>query len=512
MDAGSRQSASLPSISHMDIEKNRRDESDFQRKHSAAAMVSPSFPYSCPPPPYSHHSTAASAPPNGLAGLISPPESRRTSGDDKEQNPRPPARQSLPSIHEALASEQHMPYPPPTPTAPQPANHYPPPPTSAPVPETNKRPFPPDIYSHERRDSYHPPGPRSPYMKPPPPAVSGPQYPPPQPEVLNRRAPTLPNSHNPKLPTLHPIRTDQSPGPSARNSFSHGNPYPPPPPPQQSPAYEQPAPPVGPMHQPYGYQYGPGYPYSAPPPPSNTGPMYPAPATNFSAPAGYPSNWRSDGAEVRRAEESKRAGRMPGLAYGESVKRHLDNFDFEASLNEIAEGSGRLNEFVRVYGQRAHQTQRTGPMPNSTPNIAEVDDLMKQGSRIVDSLAQIRNVVITQQQVALAEQAQDPRFGKAANGYEPEDSHSYSEDAKGGGFAGSDPKKRRGRAAPPGRCHSCNRAETPEWRRGPDGARTLCNACGLHYAKLTRKMGANKAPIGSSNLRPKSLGPGSPSN
>jgi hypothetical protein len=49
-----------------------------------------------------------------------------------------------------------------------------------------------------------------------------------------------------------------------------------------------------------------------------------------------------------------------------------------------------------------------------------------------------------------------------------------------GGFAGGDNKTRkRGRAAPPGRCHSCNRAETPEWRRGPDGARTLCNACGL---------------------------------
>ena len=46
----------------------------------------------------------------------------------------------------------------------------------------------------------------------------------------------------------------------------------------------------------------------------------------------------------------------------------------------------------------------------------------------------------------------------------------------------------RKRAAPPGRCHSCNRADTPEWRRGPDGARTLCNGCGLHYAKLTRKL------------------------
>ncbi|GBB83586.1 hypothetical protein RclHR1_01030001 [Rhizophagus clarus] len=48
-------------------------------------------------------------------------------------------------------------------------------------------------------------------------------------------------------------------------------------------------------------------------------------------------------------------------------------------------------------------------------------------------------------------------------------------------------RKRSKRAAPPGRCHSCNISETPEWRRGPDGARTLCNACGLHFAKITRK-------------------------
>lgn len=40
------------------------------------------------------------------------------------------------------------------------------------------------------------------------------------------------------------------------------------------------------------------------------------------------------------------------------------------------------------------------------------------------------------------------------------------------------------------RCHSCNRGVSGgEWRRGPDGAGTLCNACGLHYAKLERKRG-----------------------
>ena len=36
----------------------------------------------------------------------------------------------------------------------------------------------------------------------------------------------------------------------------------------------------------------------------------------------------------------------------------------------------------------------------------------------------------------------------------------------------------------PGKCHSCNIRETPEWRRGPDGARTLCNACGLRACSI----------------------------
>ncbi|KAF9931492.1 hypothetical protein FBU30_010001 [Linnemannia zychae] len=48
-------------------------------------------------------------------------------------------------------------------------------------------------------------------------------------------------------------------------------------------------------------------------------------------------------------------------------------------------------------------------------------------------------------------------------------------------------RKRAKRSQAPGRCRSCNSSDTPEWRRGPDGARTLCNACGLHYAKLLKR-------------------------
>jgi len=36
-------------------------------------------------------------------------------------------------------------------------------------------------------------------------------------------------------------------------------------------------------------------------------------------------------------------------------------------------------------------------------------------------------------------------------------------------------------------CHSCGTLDTPEWRRGPDGCKSLCNACGLHYAKILKR-------------------------
>jgi hypothetical protein len=54
-------------------------------------------------------------------------------------------------------------------------------------------------------------------------------------------------------------------------------------------------------------------------------------------------------------------------------------------------------------------------------------------------------------------------------------------------FAVSEPKYRRGRPAPPGGCRNCKCAESVEWRRGPDGLRTLCDACGRQYQKSSRK-------------------------
>ncbi|KAJ5668566.1 Zinc finger NHR/GATA-type, partial [Penicillium maclennaniae] len=198
---------------------------------------------------------------------------------------------------------------------------------------------------------------------------------------------------------------------------------------------------------------------------------------------------------------------IPGQPHSDSVKRHLDVYDVETSLNEISEMSTRTLDFSRHYAARAHQTQRSGPVLGSLPSLGEVEDMLHMQRRNQDALIRIRTAVVNQEQ-ALAEQLAQRKAYKPG-----EDEHMamYQEEFKGtGGFAGADSKKRRGKAAPPGRCHSCNRAETPEWRRGPDGARTLCNACGLHYAKLTRKMGANKAATLGSNLKPKNLDSASP--
>ncbi|GAA5878067.1 hypothetical protein JCM1840_001732 [Sporobolomyces johnsonii] len=48
-------------------------------------------------------------------------------------------------------------------------------------------------------------------------------------------------------------------------------------------------------------------------------------------------------------------------------------------------------------------------------------------------------------------------------------------------------------------CRDCGRTDSPEWRKGPDGPKTLCNACGLRYAKLKSRM--DKQVGGGSSLK-----------
>ena len=85
---------------------------------------------------------------------------------------------------------------------------------------------------------------------------------------------------------------------------------------------------------------------------------------------------------------------------------------------------------------------------------------------------------------------------------------SASPSANGGGDSPSGPNKA---------CTGCGKINSPEWRRGPSGHKTLCNACGLRYARsLTRrkkKKGKDGQvefiePTGDPSVVPKSRGGG----
>eukprot|EP01098_Paradermamoeba_levis_P012636 TRINITY_DN5564_c0_g5_i2.p1 TRINITY_DN5564_c0_g5~~TRINITY_DN5564_c0_g5_i2.p1 ORF type:complete len:219 (+),score=45.42 TRINITY_DN5564_c0_g5_i2:176-832(+) len=80
----------------------------------------------------------------------------------------------------------------------------------------------------------------------------------------------------------------------------------------------------------------------------------------------------------------------------------------------------------------------------------------------------------------------------------PSDSHhdpSTSSDSDGGnsnchGEKNPSAKKKRGRKCIDKTefvCHGCKTKKTPEWRKGPDGRNTLCNACGIRWSKKLRQ-------------------------
>ncbi|KAL6074880.1 GATA transcription factor [Balamuthia mandrillaris] len=48
------------------------------------------------------------------------------------------------------------------------------------------------------------------------------------------------------------------------------------------------------------------------------------------------------------------------------------------------------------------------------------------------------------------------------------------------------------RATPQKRCMQCGTMDTPEWRRGPSGSATLCNACGIKYRRSLEKQEKEK--------------------
>ncbi|KAK3367342.1 hypothetical protein B0T24DRAFT_682476 [Lasiosphaeria ovina] len=104
-------------------------------------------------------------------------------------------------------------------------------------------------------------------------------------------------------------------------------------------------------------------------------------------------------------------------------------------------------------------------------------------SKKIDEVNQIRKHV-----------EEEGKANNARNKHDDSDSGG-SPDPTGKRSGSSRKKKRRVKKNIPARnaagmCLKCYRTESSEWRRGPRGMRTYCNACGLQWAKNTHAAAA----------------------
>ncbi|KAI9900046.1 hypothetical protein N3K66_004308 [Trichothecium roseum] len=167
-------------------------------------------------------------------------------------------------------------------------------------------------------------------------------------------------------------------------------------------------------------------------------------------------------------EEIRQSNSFGDLPYGDILAR-------------LGHASRTLFNFAEAYSRIAQEQHGQHTIPERLPTEQEVNDMMANAELTRGTIARLKEIVLHSLRTERAREHNKPK-----GPYEDDHGNSYGDNPRTQ-YGLTEVKKRRGRAAPPGRCHSCNRIDTPEWRRGPDGARTLCNACGLHYAKLERK-------------------------
>ncbi|KAK2609283.1 hypothetical protein QQS21_002218 [Conoideocrella luteorostrata] len=428
---------------------------------ATATLLAPSthshYPQSTAYPSYPRHPPgAAAAPPsaappapNATSNMIS--SEHRRSSDDKEQS----NRQSLPSISEVISGARPGQYPPAQSNL-QPGSNL-----SSPFPPAPRQYTEPEKHSPQPRHNVATYPPRQENMPAfadsPRPTFNGRHSLPP----LSDRRPTPPTKS--ELPPQHRLAEPQQQSPDhhgVNGAYGHA------PPPPTSHPYSN-------GHLPPGQVPLPAYPISprhaVPPPPGQYDPQ----------------------GQATRHDEADYANRarfehIPG--------RHFEAWSYQDSLSRIGASARTLFTFSEAYSRMAQEQHGSHPIPERLPGEREVNDMLANVDYIKRSMEQVRDAV----QASI--QSERAREGNKITGSfeeEHQDVPMYDNGMKQQ-YTLTEVKKRRGRAAPPGRCHSCNRIDTPEWRRGPDGARTLCNACGLHYAKLERKR-----QLEARSLRPK---------
>ncbi|KAK6513324.1 hypothetical protein TWF281_004956 [Arthrobotrys megalospora] len=514
-----RKSDTLPSLGYARFERAPDDPySPHRQNQGNPAVITPTSPTT----KYASPLSASSTLPKPQGDYISPPESRRTSEKEDEtrnaSSSRPITLPSLPSLNQMFDA--------------LPANYAPssivstgggvPPPGPPSLGSTLSsssvsRPFPPrTLYESDSSG----PLPPSSALRPASSHHSSPttNLPPPNNGPLDKpgshsRTVTPQQSHGPGLPfpnreasETHPPYGSSDRGikgsPRSQSGPNEGQFGRPPPPTHYTHGYEQSH--SSYEHQPY-VQISPHI-SAFPPPPPPPPPAHPPATSSYQSggvsgsgsqpfpgqaaalyayqhrggPYGNEPNNHSEGPFSPKGKSVSGKTSFQDT-YGSAINKALDISELRRELDLIRDNASHLYHFSTQYTPQGGQPGGFQALKYSgqiEPSIQALDDAINITHRILEALQYWRNKVVNDQSRKHEQQINTVKPIPKRSIDHIDDDMSYGDDMRGA--LHPDPKKqRKGKAAPPGRCHSCNRAETPEWRRGPDGARTLCNACGL---------------------------------
>ncbi|KAH9928389.1 uncharacterized protein B0H18DRAFT_1001097 [Fomitopsis serialis] len=340
-------------------------------------------------------------------------------------------------------------------------------------------------------------------------------YPPPHPSYASQPPPSYATAPPAPVPASHEPVHQSAPYPPPT-----GYAYPPPPVAHMPPRHYAVPPPVPPQHPASSYppQAPPEHwPPHAPPPPPHQYAAFPRPA--LVATAGDP---RSAALSPNEAEKfSFRQSTLSEIYKHCSILHQFSQYwaqlqssqpQAQPSPHEVAEMTWRANTVMRLLEEVRRLSLPEGAAPKeSAPAVAPApgvpEDHTRPPKRPWEDMAREESDTPAPNSSYPDAPAQFETSDRATAEKDMEIIRSKRATSTNASAPGQPKSKyrKRSRATPPGKCHSCNIRETPEWRRGPDGARTLCNACGLHYAKLMRKRdkGADgkAAPIDLQTLR-----------
>jgi len=134
-------------------------------------------------------------------------------------------------------------------------------------------------------------------------------------------------------------------------------------------------------------------------------------------------------------------------------------------------------------------SQSDGPSGPSPMNLSPIQNIAMPNMTLSPVISSLSNSNITQNSLdgsadSLATPGESSEDDTASNR-----SSSSTDSTKGNNWKKPRGKKRSKYSELELKCLACGVKQTPEWRRGPAGAKTLCNACGLHWAKVVKADG-----------------------